>query len=243
MVVTAICPCCSVWNYPGVLGNKRLAGGIFYDLTPAERSCSCTQRLWKLSSGPAAPARRMGQFQRGRALREWPQLTREGRAGPAGSAEQPSVLSESCPTVTGLPLLSYTLGDLREGGTTKFSDHKKIHFLSSLLWNLKSCEESTIMNTLNTKKGLFGFLWEDLMVSFQSCFKPQIRVMENVTVVLGLYSPSFAGASSSECAFWPSALFVYVPISDCLSDSIGADFMRVLCVYYNGELGRLPFCL
>lgn len=71
-------------------------------------------------------------------------------------------------------------------------------------------------NSLNTKKGLFGFLWEDLKVSFQSCFKPQIRVMENVTIVLGLYSPSFTGASSSERAFWPSALFIYVPISDCL---------------------------
>lgn len=131
----------------------------------------------------------MGQFQWGRALWEWLRLTTEGRAGPA---EQPSVLSESCPTVTSLPLLSYTLGELREGSTTKFSDHKKIHFLSSLLWNLKSCQESTIMKTLNTKKGFFGFLWEDLKVSFQSCFKPQIRVMENVTVVLGLYSPSFA---------------------------------------------------
>lgn len=152
MVVTAICPCCSVWNYSGVLGNKRLAGGIFYDLTPAERSSSCTQRLWKLSWGPAAPARRMGQFQRGRALREWPRLTTEGRAGPARPAEQPSVLSESCPTVTSLPLLSYTLGELREGGTTKFSDHKKIHFLSSLLWNLKSCQESTIMNTKHQER-------------------------------------------------------------------------------------------
>jgi tRNA (guanine9-N1)-methyltransferase len=34
---------------------------FFYNLTPTERSRSCTQDLRKLSSGPPVPARRMGQ--------------------------------------------------------------------------------------------------------------------------------------------------------------------------------------
>lgn len=97
-------------------------------------------------------------------------------------------------------------------------------------------------NSLNTKEGLFGFLWEDLKVSFQSCFKPQIRVMESVTVVLGLIPlrslEHILQNVPSDLSCAPLCSHQWLP-----SDSIGADFMSVLCIYYNVELGRLPFCL